>query len=368
MCVCVSFPGVLVLVLLWVKLPVLEATMRFNTDVLSFQQLCGGCAWALSWYSLDNSAAPLPMLVPDMVVVVPFPKKQAEQAFWPPKRLAKAYRGWLQRGSQRDSLQNPPDSVQRQQHQGGPEQQQEEAWQHDLDVDQALLNQEEESDEEGTESAELFLRGVDLQGLDVMLEDLADGTEVVPVPSSGTLPAQSPPEPAVDAVVAPVAAGEVQPSGDAADTAPASRLAVRAHREPPDVPGDRPEWNPALAQVVVPNGRISYHESKQAFEAICWRHKGCSLSRTALAKRRRGAGPPTGGRPLGMMAMWLEEAALAESKHAHKEGAFLNTLHKPGRLAARRSLSQLVGGPELLRLERGKVDGEESEPETLTGY
>ena len=67
----------------------------------------------------------------------------------------------------------------------------------------------------------------------------------------------------------------------------------------------------ALAVVFMQGGRIAYHLSKDAFEATCYQHPNCNLSRTAKA-RRSGAG----GRPCGLLATWLADESCATKGRA----------------------------------------------------
>ena len=74
----------------------------------------------------------------------------------------------------------------------------------------------------------------------------------------------------------------------------------------------------AAAAFYMAGGRLSFHESKSAFEAVCNRHPNCNLSRTCKARKATGAdGLPVGGRPCGFLAAWLSDDRWA-SKLEHK--------------------------------------------------
>ena len=75
---------------------------------------------------------------------------------------------------------------------------------------------------------------------------------------------------------------------------------------------------PAASVTIEDKGSIAFHESKEGFEARCWRHRGCVMSRTA--KERRGR--PGQGRPLGLLAAWVMCADDASSKAQHTDKAW----------------------------------------------
>ena len=126
--------------------------------------------------------------------------------------------------------------------------------------------------------------------------------------------------------------------------------------------GPRGGVTEALATSYVTGGRISYYLSKDAFEAVCYKHTNCNLSRTA--KTKRGG---RGGRPCGLLATWLADDS-AHSKAEHKAPERLRGYTLAQRREKRAALAATPSGQALLAHERPKASGELSEPEELLGY
>ena len=117
----------------------------------------------------------------------------------------------------------------------------------------------------------------------------------------------------------------------------------------------------ALANLAVPGrGKISYHDSKKAFEAICEHHPNCTMTRAAYHSAR------VSGRPLGLLSAWLLMDATAAD---HKDRQFLHdALDLETRTAGRNHLASLGDAAPLFALEREKLsDLEPDEPPSLKG-
>ena len=84
----------------------------------------------------------------------------------------------------------------------------------------------------------------------------------------------------------------------------------------------------AAACVAFPSGsRLSYHESKGSFEAICGKHPSCVLSRAGRTAVR------ASGRPLGLMSAWLllDCSAVEHKCKGFLSGALSLELREAGR-------------------------------------
>ena len=119
----------------------------------------------------------------------------------------------------------------------------------------------------------------------------------------------------------------------------------------------------ADAAVFLENGKISFYEKGNRFECTCFRHPKCVLTRTgAYNARRKGQ-----GRPVGLMAAWLEfndHAAMASAED-HKNPFLVQGISKQARLAARRRL-RAAEGPDIEARERGRTASEaDSEPDAV---
>ena len=114
-------------------------------------------------------------------------------------------------------------------------------------------------------------------------------------------------------------------------------------------------------------GHIAYHVSRQAFEARCILHPGCSLTRTSKGRHSSAMGI-VAGRPLGLMSAWLLAADAHDTKESHVDTSWWpEQLSPDAREAGRVHLLTLDGGPELAEFERAPVEGEGEEPATLAG-
>ena len=125
---------------------------------------------------------------------------------------------------------------------------------------------------------------------------------------------------------------------------------------------------PAEAVVTWPGlGKVAFHHSKASFEATCFLHPQCVISRTSHGRPVRGHGL-VAGRPLGFLACWIHHATSCADKTAHWERDGWRThFSLEARQAARRALLELPGGTALAANERPRGPGEADEPDTLTG-
>lgn len=122
------------------------------------------------------------------------------------------------------------------------------------------------------------------------------------------------------------------------------------------------------ATVILADGRITYYDTKNAFEATCCHpdHGKCVLTRTARGIANTRGRAHAGGRPLGYLAAWLRSASSFDNKAGHWSHAALRPSVE-ARRAARREIATAVGGQDLLSYERPVRPEEQSEPEDLHG-
>eukprot|EP00971_Amphidinium_carterae_P351606 6492189-Amphidinium_carterae.3 len=114
----------------------------------------------------------------------------------------------------------------------------------------------------------------------------------------------------------------------------------------------------ADAAVTLESGRLAFYSKKNLFQATCYCHQRCTLSRSSKpgAIQRGGASV---GRPLGLMTAWLEAASEYPDKTSHHAALEALTTDAESRRAARDALIQVEGGLELMSQERAKVDDAE---------
>lgn len=124
-------------------------------------------------------------------------------------------------------------------------------------------------------------------------------------------------------------------------------------------------YDPALQVFVMPCGTLRqyYNDKKQDIYLVakCDKHKDCFKQRTMLG--RKGVhGNLAQGRCVGFLCAWLEHGRHVgcASKHDHMK-SFDVTLEE--RKAGREAFKLVANAAELLKDERNKRDGEESEPE-----
>eukprot|EP00971_Amphidinium_carterae_P068578 1357809-Amphidinium_carterae.3 len=118
---------------------------------------------------------------------------------------------------------------------------------------------------------------------------------------------------------------------------------------------------PALCSTTIgERGVIRFHSGRHSFEATCFRHDRCVLTRS-------NGGVRVSGRPLGLLTAWLLDDAEAAS---HKDKAYLReSMSLAKRQHGREHLKTIPWAADLFEQERPQdVDaGEPEEPESLKG-
>lgn len=174
-----------------------------------------------------------------------------------------------------------------------------------------------------------------------------------------------PPEPPMEEFEQPAPAPVAEAAAEAPPEPAAAGQIVEA--PPPPQPAGAAAGPRRAAETFVAMrwGKIASYTSKGSFELVCRNpaHGKCVLARSAKA---RGAVPgriPRGGRPLGLLAAWLENGHVA-SKEEHWSPELLHAT-KAAREAGRASIKNATNGPALLSYERPKAAdlGEASEPD-----
>eukprot|EP00971_Amphidinium_carterae_P098272 1944163-Amphidinium_carterae.1 len=132
-----------------------------------------------------------------------------------------------------------------------------------------------------------------------------------------------------------------------------------------------PRFTAEAVCFVQTTGKISFHLSKNAFEAVCNKHKNCVLTRVARPAKA-GKTVSAAGRPLGFLTSWLLLAQIlgaeCSSKEEHWDKAkWRESLTEQKRKDARCLLASLPGGNLLAEHERVRADGEPEEPVSITG-
>ena len=84
-------------------------------------------------------------------------------------------------------------------------------------------------------------------------------------------------------------------------------------------------------------------------------------------KTEKGAETRFGGRPLGLMQLWLERSGAASTKETHCSREVLRSYTLADRQAARMRLMSTAAGKHLAEFERALLEGEPEEPQTLEG-
>lgn len=162
-------------------------------------------------------------------------------------------------------------------------------------------------------------------------------------------------------------------SAETVEQPPPTMAAASGSADMPDVHprlgGGAGKESSGSAAVVVyfPQGKVSYYSHDLRFEAVCRHHQTagddatlCRLTRTAKASRRKKAQ----GRPVGLLASWLEMASQHQSKADHCARFWVSAcITREHRRAARARLMALPNGRDLAACERAQEPGEDSEPE-----
>ena len=127
--------------------------------------------------------------------------------------------------------------------------------------------------------------------------------------------------------------------------------------------------NKGVATVQVYGGSITFcgetAQTKSRFQAQCplkdEHGQGCRLTRAGHAfEGARGTRRTAQGRPLGLLAAWLQCAGMCSSKEEHQ--VLAGMVSYEDRLRAREHLLEQPQGPEIAAQERPLLEGEPLEP------
>eukprot|EP00971_Amphidinium_carterae_P348670 6490620-Amphidinium_carterae.3 len=341
----------------------------------AFSMLALEQAWTMSIFELESCGRPLVALHPGIVSVCLVPGL-GDLELWPPKRKPRTKRP-IDRtskasGSGLASATAPLPSAEFESFGNALEDVQSDGC--CSEGEQELASNLDLEEIFGIDS--LLLRAEALQHLgDDLLQssgELAQAAadqvgDVAPEDTEQEAPEQTMPLPAGSSVAPPGFVEEdKQPLGCTTEVLASSSLEERTPARAIHTVGTpRGLVGTAACSVVTPHGRISYYAGKCMFEAVCFRHKACKLSRTS-----NGTKPKNdciyGGRPLGMMMKWLSlENVSSKSEHWQKDD-WLVWSHGD-RSACRAELARLPGALELFDCERRLSPGETEEPTTMKG-
>ena len=124
--------------------------------------------------------------------------------------------------------------------------------------------------------------------------------------------------------------------------------------------------------VCCPSGTISWFQSNGKFQVTCFAHIGERCTMTRVSRESGAAGSTDVRRPLGLLALWLEECHTnGDDKATHKEKKFEDTLKsaecRDARYQARLRFCALPGAEALLEKEdcAGDKVGIELEPSII---
>lgn len=155
--------------------------------------------------------------------------------------------------------------------------------------------------------------------------------------------------------------GELMPQSHA--PADVAMHAVASSRAPSSAGGSSAlgPRDQADACLVMDSGTIRFYRKHGRFQATCSRHPQCRLTRylgqETPANTRKGK-----GRPLGLMAAWLQDTAPIDEIE-HKSPLNVMAISRMARMAARDHLKTLEQGRRLLEFERPCGEGCPEEPE-----
>eukprot|EP00971_Amphidinium_carterae_P351553 6492163-Amphidinium_carterae.2 len=335
------------------RAPPLEATHSYLSDYQFFHMLEKSKLWNIQFYLMDTSKHIIVNLTPHQVPLVPL---DAERPFWPKKNAKQTAPtqdddiGWdvfaaLHQPSSSDS----DDFSEAEVEESEPEEAQDEM---DLDLLVAeameMLEKEKSRKRKATETTQQL--------------ELASATGA----ASSSSPAPHPPlaqaevrsQPS-DSAAAATAAASTGAAGPSDTSTPAATVA------PP-----RLYYGRSRADHVIhlEHGTIAYYASKKAFEATCAQasHRPCKLTRTSVGRTK--AGVTLGGRPVAMMAAWLEAGATLDCKALHWDVPSMTAqLSHAKRVAWRERLQNMPDAHSLLAQERPRHESEPAEAESLAG-
>ena len=352
----------------------LEATGNFLTLHQALNQLDLNLLCYVAWFKLWESNQPLGHFRPADLTAVPF---APPELFWlgPPKRERRARRPNPGVGGPLAlPAAEPPPALE-----GGLAP----ADPSSSSSSEAASAPSDGEGEEEDDEAGLHAQALGLQLLDLLQEiDGAPGSGSNSVPSRAEAPQQPQGQPGPSTIP-----GESAASGaaQAASSSTDQILEPAASSAPPPPPAahdaaDAPEEGDELQALPREaglsacrfySGAITFYPSKTTagagrFQANCGQPelhgRRCRLTRTCAAAVRRN-GNQAQGRPLGLLAAWLQAGALLETAEEH--AAAVGGLRREDRQAARLELLATENGPELAEHERPARPGEPDEPEGL---
>lgn len=189
----------------------------------------------------------------------------------------------------------------------------------------------------------------DAEQLEPMVSEPASSSNQAP--AHGPIP--SPPEP-------PVAPEPPFPEGVV------PRVVERSERKPATFVS-KSKKDKDLSMDIDGKGDLRYNKAASNFTAYCkipGHGHDCRRSRTSTSPKGRAAGNnPFQGRPVGLLAAWIQSGDQYETASAHKQG--LNNITYELRVAARAHVETLPGSADLLSQERTRFPGEILEPPVI---
>eukprot|EP00971_Amphidinium_carterae_P147820 2930043-Amphidinium_carterae.4 len=332
------------------------------------EHLCAECSWLVAWYELEKSMRPVFELVPGIVTVIPLHRKFTEC----PLKVTRQ-QGVRQRRRQVEK-QDTAGALPQVGYASGH-------------VEPGSMPEDPDSDDDwlvqAAERSEDDDVHDDHQHVEEELLIRAEGMEALHVPEA--IEKCKPPKTKQREQTRAEAPDKAESSAQAssvrvAEALVAANVASTSNMEPPPLPqalesesrrrrgGVRGLVGVAECEIRLGHGRISYHASKESFEATCNVHAGCVLTRSRHGRKVKGFTEKQGGRPLGLMAVWLQRAHDHETAALHKEKDFFVLYSHEERSAARRQLSESIAGRELVQWEKPKANPTEpDEPLELLG-
>eukprot|EP00971_Amphidinium_carterae_P225791 4478229-Amphidinium_carterae.3 len=390
--------------------PILEATSTFLTDLEAIQLLDTSLVWQATWWILELQARPLAFLRADLVSVVPWQTGQLTH-LWPPprKKTSKASQGsWASVLASSASTARQTKRQSKQQRSTTPENHQGTEHPPAEVLGQVLADLDERDDIEASEESELepldvntikdvgepdenveldllleaaLEQDLDLQAIIEQSMDTSQGAGLDEAASSGlgqtlhvasTSGASSSTD-LVQSTLPAAAAAMMAPPAASSDGAWVPHTAVPSAESKSEVKGFKATSavrGPVVssdATVRFAGGKLAYYWTKDCIEATCMNKShgpSCKLTRTCRGRHMKNK-TMVAGRPLGVMAVWLQQHTVAE-KALHKV-LDNETYSWANRKAARQLLQSSADSAGLFMHEREKIEGEDSEPETLQG-
>ena len=173
--------------------------------------------------------------------------------------------------------------------------------------------------------------------------------------------AEVPPPPEV-----PEASNEASSSSRPEAARPARRHAPEPSARETREPTSRVKQFKDLSVPFGTHGDMRYNIMSESILAVCGNPAhgpACKRTRTVRPAARSSFTNPGQGRPVGLLAAWLEESHKHSSSEAHRDAITYITLSQ--RRAARASFSVLAGATEITEKERPREPDEAEEPDAI---